>query len=622
MKKIYQHYKSLLIALFFSMVLFSGCNKYLDKKPDNLLTSDMIWQTRANAEAYLNEVYSFVQSYMDSYETLGASDESSCSIAGVNVRKMITGNWSPQSNYWPNWSGYYTGIRQSFVFEQNIDKVPASQLSAELKDQYKHEVYFLRGWFYWKLLQQYGPFVLLNGTLSLNENYNTYARAPFDSCVAEINRLMDLAASGLPTVWSNTSNYGRPTKGSCLAVKSEVDLWAASPLWNGNSRFSNFKNHDGTPLAPASYDVNKWKLAASTAKSVIDLNTYKLFTNLDEGDATFDPYLSCRDLFLTNWNNEIIFSSNVANSWQWGYEKRCAPHPGGYDMQNATQNVVDAFYMRNGRTIDDPASGYTETGFAQNDDPANWGFSKDGVNRGYITGNSNMYVGREARFYVDIQYNGKPVLPAPTSDDRNFFSSPANQDGRGRAEYYYNGLSGASNNGDITGYDQLKNVSPATNIRFDQTVYRPYIHIRLAEIYLNYVEALNEYDPSNPDIIKYLDMIRTRAGLPGFETVYPQLVGNQTEMRKRILHERNIELCFEGDRYYTLIRRQMMGDTKVKNIYRMNVTANDNGEGFSFAGFNQRVLFQTRFWDDKMYIFPINQDDMDKDQALVQNPSW
>ena len=611
-------------SIVLCILLFSPGCKYLDKTPDNLLTSDMLWQTRANAESYLNQVYGRISIPADTYSMLGASDETSCSIQGVPVRKMITGNWNAQSDYWYYWADNYAGIRQSIVFEQNIDKMPESIISADLKKQYKAEALFLRGWFYWKLLRQYGPFVKVSELLSLNDDYNKYPRAPFDECVAHINSLLDRAAADLPDTWSSTVNYGRATKASCLAVKSQVTLLAASPLWNGNAKFSGLKNHDGTALAPSQYDVNKWRVAADAAKAVIDLQGYKLFTNIDEGDAQFDPYLSFRNLFLTNWNNEILFSTNMANSWQWGHEVRCAPKPGGYDMQNATQNVVDAFYMRNGRSIDDPQSQYVETGFVQSDDPANWGKSRDGLNRGYVKGNSNMYVNREARFYVSIQYNGKPVLPAPTADDRNFFSSDANKDGTGRAEFYYSGKSGmgVNNNGDITGYDVLKNVSPASNIRTSTVTYRPFIHLRLAEMYLNYAEALNEVEPNHQDILKYVNLVRQRGGVPNLETVYPAVLGNQEEMRKWILRERQVELAFEGDRYFTLIRRLMMGDQKVQTIYRMNTITNDGNQGFAFSDFNKRTLLQTRTWSDKMYLFPIAQNDIDKNSSLVQNPGW
>ena len=594
-------------------VVILSCN-YLDKKPDSLITEDMIWQTRSNAESYLNNIYGYVHNTDGGdYASMGASDESSVCIGGVNVRQMVAGNWGATSGYFYNWGTWYVGIRQSYVFENNVDKVPSVELSDKLKAQYKAESVFLRGWFFLQLLKQYGPFVKVTNVMSKTEDYNQYSRAPFDTCIAFIYELMDQAAQNLPAIWASSANNGRPTKGACLAVKAQVALLAASELWNGNPRFASWKNQDGTALAPAAYDAGKWKIAADAAKAVIDLNAYKLFTNLDNGGASFDAYVSFRDLFLTTWNTEIVFANN---NWSyWGWTKCVSPGPGGYNLYNATQNVVDAFYMNNGRTIDDPASGYVETGYAASDGPNALAHKK---------GEWNMYANREPRFYAFIQYNGRPVVPAPSVDDKNYFSSDGNKNGNGRVEYYYNGKSGQKSAGsnNITGYDVLKRVSPSDNIRSDVTSYRPYILIRYAEILLDYAEALNEYDPGNADIVKYLNLVRERADLPGIETVYPSAVGNKDEMRKYILRERQVELCFEGDRYFTLVRRLLLGKPEHQTIYGMNVNADDGGLGFSFTGFYQRTLFQKRYWDDRMYLFPIAQSDIERDRALVQNPGW
>lgn len=606
--------KCIQAVLFLLMPVVMVSCYYLDKKPDNLLTEEMIWQTRANAESYLNNIYGYMHNTDGGdYASIGASDESSVCIPGVNVRQMVAGNWSAASGYFYNWGTWYVGIRQTFVLEANIDKVPVVEMSDDLKAQYKAENQFLRGWFYWQLLKQYGPFVKVTGVLSQAEDYNQYARAPFDTCVAYINELMNNAAQTLPVAWGSSANYGRPTKGACLAVKAQLALFAASPLWNGNSRFAAFKNQDGTLLAPTQYEAAKWKTAADAAKAVIDLNNYTLYTNLDNGGSSFDPYLSVRDVFLTNWNNEIILANN---NWSyWGWTKCSSPGPGGYNMYNATQNVVDAFSMSNGRAINDPASGYVETGFSPANGASYWEHKK---------GDWNMYANREPRFYAYIQYNGRPVLPAPTVDDKNYYSSDANKDGTGRAEFYYSGKSGQKSAGtnNITGYDVLKRISPSDNIRNDVTTYRPYIFIRYAEILLNYVEALNEYDPANADVVKYLNLVRERAGLPGIETVYASAVGNKDEMRKHILRERAVELCFESDRYFTLVRRLLLGNTENQTIYGMNVNADDAGLGFSFPGFYQRTQFQKRYWDNRMYLFPIAQSDIERDRALVQNPGW
>ncbi|WP_160717362.1 RagB/SusD family nutrient uptake outer membrane protein [Chitinophaga solisilvae] len=606
--------RKLTCILLFTTLAICSCN-YLDKKPDNLLTEEEIWKTRSNAESYLHNIYSYVNNTDGGdFAAMGASDESSVIFPTVAVRQMVSGNWSASSGYFYNWGNYYVGIRKSFVFEQNIDKVPSSQLSDDLKVQYKAENLFLRGWFYWQLLRQYGPFVKVDGLLNPNEDFNHYPRASFDTCVALINRLMDAASAQLPGVWASSSNFGRPARGACLAVKASLALLAASPLWNGNPHFSGFKNQNGEQLAPAAYDENKWRIAVAAAKAVIDGGNYKLFTNMDNGGTSFDPYLSVRDLFLTNWNDEIIFGT--LQWWRWGFTKCASPGPGGYNMYNATQNLVDLFAMKNGRTIDDPVSEYVEKGFAQDKGSTSWSHRK---------GDWNMYANREARFYAFIQYNGRPVLPASTTDDKNYFSSEANVNGEGRSEFYFSGKSGqkATNGGNITGYLVLKRVSPNDNIRNDVVSYHgPYILIRYAEILLDYAEALNEYDPGNPDVVRYLNLVRERAGIPGIETVYPQAVGNKDLMRKYILRERAVELCFEMDRYYTLTRRLLLGKPEHQAIYGMDVNADDGGQGFAFTGFYTRKLFQQRYWDDKMYLFPINQSDIERDRALVQNPGW
>ncbi|WP_126247442.1 RagB/SusD family nutrient uptake outer membrane protein [Chitinophaga rhizosphaerae] len=596
-------------------ICFASCTKYLDKQPDNLLTEEMVWQTKANAEGYLYNTYSHM--YLTDggdFATMGASDESHVSIGTTASRQMVSGNWSPASGYFNNWGSMYAGIRKTFVFEQNIDKVPSNQLSDELKAQYKAEVRFLRGYYYFFLLRQFGPFVLVKDIMSRNDDYNQYPRASFDECAAYINEMMDAAAAGLPVAWESISNNGRPTKGACLTIKAKVAQLAASELWNGNPNFASFKNQDGKPLAPASKNPDRWRDAAAAAKAVIDLNAYKLFVNTDNGGSSFNPYESVRDVHTTAWNDEIILG--VITWWRWGFTKCASPQPGGYGMYCATQNLVDAFSMKNGRIISDPASTYQETGFADDNQAESWGHKK---------GQWNMYANREPRFYAFIQYNGKTVVPATTPDERNRYSSGGNADGTGRIEFYYSGKSGQRENGSnsITGYMPLKRISSTSNIYTELVPHKaPFILFRYAEILLDYVEALNEYDPSNPDIVKYLNEVRTRAGLPGIETVYGGAVGNKDEMRKHILRERMVELCFEGDRYWTLTRRLLLGKAEYSAVYALDVNAPDNGQGFSFTGLYTRKLLQQRYWRDKMYLFPIDQGDMERDRALVQNPGW
>lgn len=622
MKKIFYRVLNFGLLIIGFMGMVTSCD-YLDQKPENLKTSDLIWKTRADAEAYLYNIYGYIWLSADDPIVFGFADETSCVYSNTNVRKMVEGNWGPSNNFGdPKWTNAYRAIQKTLTFEQNIDQVPDNILSAELKVQYKAESRFLRGWFYWNILRLYGPFAIFENPAELDEDFSQYVRRPFDECVEYICGLMKSTLNDLPDVWTSTANLGRPTDGAALAIISQVRLLAASELWNGNPRFKDFKNKDGELLAPQTADPEKWRIAAEAAQDVIDLGIYHLYRNTESGDKTFDPYLSFRDLFMSGNHAEVIFATHKSGDWQWGYDKRCNPKQGGYNMQNATQNIVDAFLTRNGLDINDD-NDYSEEGFAISDDPAQYGSARGEINRGYRKGESNMYVNREPRFYASIHYNGRPVLSAVTVDDYNYFSSDANKDGFGRAEYYYSGLSGAgTTQTDFTGYNVAKKVSVSSSIRSDQAVYRPYIHIRYAEILLNYMEAMNEYNPDDRNIVTYFNKIHERAGIDPITVTYPDAIGNKEEMRKWILRERQIELAFEGDRFWTCDRRLLFEKEENRKIYRMNVLADDQGQGFAFEDFYKRQLLQTRYWDNKMYLYPIAQSEIDRGRGLVQNPGW
>ena len=160
------------------------------------------------------------------------------------------------------------------------------------------------------------------------------------------------------------------------------------------------------------------------------------------------------------------------------------------------------------------------------------------------------------------------------------------------------------------------------------------VFIRYAQILLNYIEALNEYDPGNQNIRKYWDMIRSRAGVPSAFIATPQIAGNKEAQRDYIIRERQIELCFEGDRYFTT-RRRWLADTPDDGaakdrkfgdggrMFGMDINAGDaNTNSFAFTDFYKRVPFETRVFKKAYYLFPIPETEIEKSKALVQNPWW
>ena len=142
--------------------------------------------------------------------------------------------------------------------------------------------------------------------------------------------------------------------------------------------------------------------------------------------------------------------------------------------------------------------------------------------------------------------------------------------------------------------------------------------IRLAEIYLNYAEALNEYQPGHGDVLLYLNKVRTRAGLPALEAGL-----TQEEMREHIRTERRIELSFENHRYFD-VRRWKIADKPEHHqggaFYGMNM---DKGSALGDVAFHQRTVVLTKSaWDRRNYFWPVPQADIDRNKQLVQFPGY
>ncbi|WP_341837822.1 RagB/SusD family nutrient uptake outer membrane protein [Chitinophaga pollutisoli] len=255
-----------------------------------------------------------------------------------------------------------------------------------------------------------------------------------------------------------------------------------------------------------------------------------------------------------------------------------------------TQQLVDEFEMANGLPINDPTSGYQETGFST----AATRFSPAGT---YM-----MYVNREPRFYVNVSYNGSPWINT--------------SEGTKLIETFFTGNTGKKGSWDFprTGYIARKNLHPNSNPRISQYVARPFVMFRYAEVLLNYIEALNEYAPGHADIALYLNEIRDRAGLPNVAAGLGQL-----EMRAKIRHERRVELCLENLRYFDTRRWKIAEQTDGGAFYGMNV---DAGTKLTDLVFYQRTVFERRIFRKSYYLQPIPQSEIDRDPNLVQNPGW
>lgn len=586
-----------------SMLSMVGCKKgYLDTVPDNITTLENVFTNRAASEQWLARIYSVMPDiWLTPYTTqwTGMTDEMDYTWIALPLNN---GALVPDGTA-GYWQSYYQAIRYAGIFLQNIDnnrEILNQANGAQLIQQYKGEARFLRAYYYFQLMKIYGPVVLMGEVPGdVNSDYQT-ARSTWDECVDYVISEMEKSKLDLPDVQSDPTQTGRIDKGIVMAAESQVLLYAASPLYNGNTELSDFKNLDGKQLINQTFDVNKWKKAADAAKAVIDLNRWQLYkaTNADPFQAA---YLSVKNLYWDGWQTEGIFvrPSNAVNDGNYGWSRHCAPRNSNGTAWNGMgvfQELVDAYRMNNGKGINETGSGYTESGFAV----AKAGF--------YVANTSNMYINREPRFYADVTFSGSviPVVAASGQTSVDFFRTGNS------------GKAGSARDWPKTGYTARKNLHPNTNFSTGTYVNRPAMMIRLAEIYLNYAEALNEYDPGNAGILTYLNLIRQRAGVPVLLTGL-----SQDEMRKQIRLERRLELSFEQHRYFD-VRRWKIANTPENHqggaFYGMNM---DQGTALNTPAFYVRTAAVTRAnWSRKNYFWPAPQSEIDRNKQLVQFPGY
>ena len=517
----------------------------------------------------------------------------------------------------------YKYIRQANIFLQKAHPIMTTgtqgdQLLEDELTQMKANVRFMRAFYHYLLFKQYGPIILVKDKIYNATEDQDVPRNTVDEVIEYIDSELTAVASELTQepIFEDKDYRAWPTKGVALAVRAKLWLYAASPLLNGGYREAlSVTNPDGTRLFP-DYDAGKWEKALAACKDFIDYaeaGRYELYKEYkDDNGAVIDPDKSVYNLFQ-KYTHEIIWAT--ANN-DWGgmngdaFDRRIAPRceKNGLGSTGVTQELVDAFYMKDGFPVSATAylpqsTLYQEEGYGTYKDQ-NDNFSKKYTN---VTV-SNRYLNREPRFYNTVFFNGRQW---PVSCNQVLF---------------YNGGNSGVQEGQatLTGYMLFKRFNRSVSLTNPGVAsqFRPSIIFRLADFYLMYAEAANEVNPNDARVLKYLNLVRERAGLPDIETLNPAIRGNQELQRAAIQRERQIELATEGQRYFD-VRRWMIADKNGEGrqngyVHGMNV----RGESNDKEDFNRIVEASQIVFNRKMYLYPMPDSEMRKTKNLVQNPGW
>lgn len=557
-----------------SLCFFAACTKenFLDQTTTTDLREETVFSDSARSMDFLANIYvsvgfSFSPSRFNGAAGLDAAcDEAEGPLSStVNTyTQFATGGVSAYSIATDAWSIPYTQIRAVNQFLQHLPVIPFNEL---LKKRTQGEALFLRAWYYAILLKHYGGIPLVGDTVySVDDKINT-VRNTYEECVDYITAQCDAAAALLPLSYTGL-DYGRATKGACLALKARVLLYAASPLFNGGALTEDpaLKDIVGYPT----FDAGRWKVAADAAKAVMDLGQY----NLHQG--TVKPGYGFYEVFQLRVNQEYIFARMNPNNKDLEFLWR-PPSRGGSTTTGSFpyQNLVDAFEMRNGKAITDPSSGF---------DP------------------SNPYANRDPRLDYTVTHNLSKIYVAygDLSPVYTYDGEP-NGDGFGV--------------GTPTGYyvNKMCNDDVVANYFFNDSR-RCLPLMRFAEVLLMYAEAMNEYAGPSAEVYNAVESIRQRAGLDPYELP----VGlSKEEMRITIQHERQVELAFEAQRFWDVRRWKIAEQTETQMMKGMDVKKNADGS-FTYTVVDVRKhSFRT-----PMYLWPIPQSETAKSPYLLQNPGY
>ncbi len=622
-----------------------SCADYLDVVPDNIATIDYAFRDRESAEKFLFTCYSYMpdMGYIRDPAMMGSDEIWSHDIDRTD--HMVSNTYylklpgrqnvnDPLLNFWDgrqNGKNLFIGIRDCNIFLENIDKVV--DLARDERDQWVAEVKFLKAYYHFFLLRMYGPIPVIRENLPIHAGIEEVQvfREPVDEVVEYLVELLDEAAVALPlTISDRISQLGRVTRPVALTVKADLLVMAASPLFNGNATYNNFVDSRGIKLFNTVYDPEKWGRAMDACKEAIDAsheasNALYAFVNLyyDLSEETY-RLLTLRNTFAEKWNQEVIwgYSNGTFNALQ----RHSLPYFTQEQMMyiitlpdlGPSIHIAEQFYSQHGVPISEDKSYSYENRY--NTAPAGED-QKYYIQKGFETALLNQY--REPRYYSSIAFDGAvwfgngryKDIGKGGGDEVSWVVKNKIGDPSGKAsDWRYS----------ITGMYVRKLVNYQTTVTNSSITYNSMVFpiYRLADLYLLYAEARNEYSGPDEEVYFYLDQVRQRAGLDGVleswsqHSRFPTKPSTQDGLREIIRQERLNELAFEGKRFWDIRRWKIAEDLLNQPVKGWNMQGTNTEEYYNLVTFGE-LVFTT-----KDYFWPIREYALRQNKNLVQNPYW
>jgi len=260
-------YISIILSIT-TLIIFSGCDKYLDVKPVSSITSSSFWNEPGDCEAYLVGIYNSMRTRLNT-ELYGEDRGDS----------FEPGHIGPVSEAWaqslsaanaPSWSGFYNTVYHLNRLLTEIDGIEF--IVQDDKNRILAETHALRALIYFQMAKIWGDVPLVTEPTQ-NANVELVGRSSVNEVFTFINQEIDAALSLFPEEGYVDKN--RMSKPAVYALQADVKMWTGKVLGGGQQDFE----------------------TALSAISEVEASGVSLLNDF-------------RSIFLTNnkKNNEIIFS--------------------------------------------------------------------------------------------------------------------------------------------------------------------------------------------------------------------------------------------------------------------------------------------------------------------------
>ena len=599
--------KYIVPLLFCTAGVLQGCNDFLDTKPSESYSEELVWSSRSTAEAFILQTYNNVIPKYTDFKTEDCLTTNSVYVYQGSpnaVRELVDRGWDFGF-------GDFGTVRRCNLI---IEKVAASPIDEKSKTELIAEGKMLRAMTYNYQAKHTGRVIWVDRVLTEEDDFNLGLTSTIKESYDYILKDLDDAIAGLPT----ESKAGRLNKNAALALKSEVCLTAAAYTgekalfqqaidavdaiqgYTLDSNYEGMFNQDGAYSSPE-----------------IILARYRSKDNNTCGNTLMQE-------MIPNQNNDAIKNFGCSPVMKTDFIFEC------WMSHAPSQNLVDNYLVIDRLT--NQAVPWNESTQFKNSvnevpvsDVADMAYDpKELVNgKGYVSKdgtklNELVYGNRDKRFYATIVY-----------DSCLFYGETITMCQKGNLNRCSRVGNPGTSHMPLTNYmwrKSIYNVSPRPFV--DVLTDYHYVVFRLGRVLMNKAEALlcqGKWQEAMNVINKTREV---HGGLPASTAT------NLAEAWIDYKRERNVELPLEGDYYWSLLRWGKYGQEANHGLAPTSVIPELNCPAtFSEISKDRQRMFvgQVQFTNDqrefrtRRYLFPIPQGVINANPALSdadQNPEW